>query len=129
MYELLLVVLMIFCLNGVVNIINKREKFHPAALAEPIKEGAYYNKLPRHNRLTQLPYNQNPIPTHIWCHPRMLYNPSCQPDCTQTISHNYQNSYPKVVSGFSYPFTNTENMSCLTDEHNVRQCWISQNRE
>ena len=58
---------------------------------------------------TQLFYKDKPIPRQ-----RYFQN---QPQLSNTF-------YPRIISGFSYPFTSTETISCLTNEHNVQKCHI-----
>lgn len=82
-FEILLVVLMLFCLTGVYENYIKHEKFisvvHP--LYEPIKEVALYQSSKcrpyQSSHCFESPYKQYPTENQIFCSPSTLYNSSC----------------------------------------------------
>jgi len=118
MYELLLVVLIIFCLNGVISIIQKREKFrsYVSALTEPIKEVAYYYPkscsrdinstcIDGNKNYTYLPYRQKPAQSQIFCPPHVLYNTSCNLNSfpQQYVSHELTGPYTTKLNTQNAP--------------------------
>jgi hypothetical protein len=152
MYALLLVVLLIFCLNGVHNIIQKRERFlstvHP--LASPIKDVAFYDtrRCSGGNKTcdkpaqtyTFLPYKQGPTETQTFCPPTYMYNGSCTPTYPNNIQMfeklygtrppNFQNApAPDPISTYlpKTPFTSNESLQCTLDKHNVSRCIVGHN--
>jgi hypothetical protein len=82
MYELLVVIMIIFCLNGVLNLVRSKERFTAIqAMYDPIPEFANYNysKQYKNQRLIDLPYQQGPVESQTFCPPQELYNGSCYP--------------------------------------------------
>ena len=81
MYELLVIVLVIFCLYGVISIRNHNERFSSivSPITDPIKEVAYYNRPDRDHNYIDLPFRQEPVESQVFCPPQTLYNTSCYP--------------------------------------------------
>src|SRR5690242_15964239 len=102
MYEIVIMILILFGLTVVLNILQQREQFqsiqslhydprpHVHALLDPVENVAEYEPsrcsenpeipcLGQDKIYTYLPYRQQPVESQVFCPPHLLYNTTCYP--------------------------------------------------